>query len=176
VGPLYIVTQRFGPTDGERWNEYVAWARLPQLTELVTLDDMLCPHAIPSPAAEDWPHVVAEDFLLHFFTDLQHLLRRVGSLAGRNVLCVHREPGSQPQPPGALPWQFEGCDLLDRHAGPSALTNCGGFPLAFANDELTPHGLLPSLERARDVQRALRQHYPSEPHADCHVWAVFRAR
>jgi hypothetical protein len=56
----------------------------------------------------------------------------------------------------------------------SALTNCGGFPKAFANSELSRWGLLPTLGRAREVQRALRKNYPSEHHADCNVWALYR--
>jgi hypothetical protein len=174
-GPLYVVTQRFGPADGDCWDRYVEWAGLPQLTELVTVDGSLCERVIDAPAPEDWPHVVQANFMLGFFTDLEHLLRRVGSVANRNVLCVFREPERHPEPPHPAHWRFEGYDLLDRTVGPSALSNCGGFPLAFHNRELSPNGLLPSLDRAREVQRALLHCYPDEQHADCHVWAVFRA-
>jgi len=72
-------------------------------------------------------------------------------------------------------FRFEGYDLADVDGSTSALTNCGGFPLAFSNDELTSHGLLPSLERASEAQQALAAHYPEEHHADCSVWALFRA-
>ena len=64
---------------------------------------------------------------------------------------------------------------MDIYGATSALTNCGDFSLAFSTQELTNHGLLASLERAREVQQALRQHYPLEHHANCHVWSVFRA-
>ncbi len=56
----------------------------------------------------------------------------------------------------------------------SALSNCGGFPDAFANSELTPFGLLASHARGMEVQARLREHYPDDPHADCHLWAIFR--
>jgi hypothetical protein len=67
-----------------------------------------------------------------------------------------------------------GYDLVDVQHSASALSNCGGFPHAFSNEELTSKGLLASHARAVEVQAALRRHYPQEPHADCHVWAIFR--
>jgi hypothetical protein len=56
----------------------------------------------------------------------------------------------------------------------SALTNCGGFPNAFANSELSQTGLLLDFHRAFEVQQLLRAQYPDEHHANCHVWAIFR--
>lgn len=176
MGPLFIVTEPFGPESGESWRRYLAWSALDQLTEVVSLDSCLCPPVVRGPLAADWDHIVNEDFMLDYFTDLDYLLGRCGGVANRNLLCVFRNPDVHPTPPaGPHHFRFEGYDLVDVQGGISALTNCGGFPLAFANDELSTHGLLPALERARDVQRALLQHYPSEPHAACHLWAVFRA-
>jgi len=176
MGPLFIVTKRFGPHDGESWQKYVAWSKLTQLSELVSLDTGLCEPVIDEIIAEDWPHIVNENFMLHLFTDLDYLLRRCGSVADRNLLCVFRNPEEHPSPPtGPHGFRFVGYDLLDVTCGPSALTNCGGFPLAFSNAELTSHGLLPSLRRAREVQSALKKHYPLEHHADCDVWSLFRA-
>lgn len=177
LGPLFVVTKRFGPHDGERWRRYIESSGLTQLVEVVSMDTILCVLVIDEPSEEDWPHVVQENFLLHLFTDLDHLLRRCGDLTGRNLLCVYRNPPSLPVPPaGPHGFTFVGCDLLDIQGGPSALSNCGGFPLAFANAELNEYGLLPSLDRARQVQAELKRHYPTEHHADCDVWAVFLAR
>ena len=176
MGPLFIVTERFDPRCGARWKSYVAWSGLTQLTELVSLDAILCLHAIVEIEDEDWPHIVNESFMLHYFTHLDYLLRRCGGVGGRNLLCVFRNPEDHPVPPlGPHDFQFEGYDLVDVYGATSALTNCGDFSLAFSNHELTSHGLLASLERAREVQQALRQHYPLEHHANCHVWSVFRA-
>lgn len=176
MGPLFIVTKRFDPGCGDGWLRYVAWSKLDQLTEVVSLDSCLCPPVVGEIRDEDWPHIVDEEFMLDYFVDLDYLLRRCGGVADRNLLCVFRNPKEHPMPPAdPYEFRFEGCDLVDVHGGISALTNCGGFPLAFSNDELTSHGLLPSLGRARDVQHALRQHYPLEDHGNCHVWSVFRA-
>lgn len=174
--PLFIVTKRFDPTRGKAWHGYIARSKLSQLSEVVSLDACLCPSVVTEILDEDWAHIVNESFMLDYFTDLDYLLRRCGGSSGRNLLCVFCNPQQQPSPPpGDHGFGFEGCDLVDVHGGISALSNCGGFPLAFSNDELSSHGLLPSLERARDVQRALKQHYPMQPHADCHVWSIFRA-
>jgi hypothetical protein len=174
--PVYLVTERFTSAD-KGWQRYVAWSGLSQLTEVVSLDQMLCPTVLTTVLDKDWPHIVSEDFMLNYFRDLDYLLQRVGSLEGRNLLCVFRNPNSQPLPPAGLKhsFVFEGYDLVEFDTGTSALTNCGGFPLAFSNAELSSRGLLPSLGRATEVQNKLRQHYPDEPHASCEAWAVFRA-
>jgi hypothetical protein len=177
VGPLYIVTERFSPANcGTAWKGYLQWSNLHQLTELVSLDSMLCKPVIRELVDEDWAHIVNEDFMLSYFTDVEYLVRRAGHLRDRNLLCVYRNPATHPAGPVAASFHFgfEGYDLVEVGGGPSALTNCGGFPNAFSNEELSPHGLLPSLDRAAEVQEALRRHYPDEPHACCDLWAIFR--
>ena len=174
--PLFIVTKRFGPHDGDVWRKYIEWSKLTQLDELVSLDGSLCEHVVEEILDEDWAHILNEDCMLHYFTDVDYLLRRCGGAAGRNLLCVFRNPDGHPTPSSSSHgFRFLGCDLIDSRSGPSALTNCDGFPLAFSNNELTAQGLLPSLARAREVQQALVDHYPEEGHARCDVWAVFRA-
>jgi len=174
--PLFIMTERFDARAGEAWHKYIAWSKLTQLTELVTLDASLCELVADEVLPDDWPHILNEDFMLHYFIDLDYLLRRCGGVEGRNLLCVFRNPEEQPTPPdGPHDFRFLGYDLIDVTSGPSALTNCGGFPLAFSNDELTSHGLLSTLARAREVQQALEHHYPDEHHAFCDAWAIFRA-
>jgi putative ABC transport system ATP-binding protein len=46
---------------------------------------------------------------------------------------------------------------------------------AFQNVELSEFGLLTNFDRAREVQKTLRSLHPEEPHANCDLWAVFRA-
>lgn len=176
VGPFYTVAERFDPSCGEAWNRYVAWSGLTQLSEVVSLDGLLCPRVIQNLLPEDWPHIVNEDFMTGYFTEVDYLVGRCGGISGRNLLCVFRNPDSHPSAPlGAHAFRFEGYELLDVHGDISALTNCGGLPLAFSNGELSDRGLLPTLERARDVRRALQDRYRAERHAECDVWAIFRA-
>jgi hypothetical protein len=175
LGPLYIVTERFDPDRGTDWESYISWSGLTQLREVVSLDSILCPKVIDQILPEDWNHIVNEDFMLDYFTDLDYLIQRAGSLDGRNLLSVYKNPDSDP-PPSASSFTLEGYDLVDVMGGVSTLTNCGGFALAFANSELNSVGLLPTLDRANRVRTALQVNYPDEPHATCDVWAIFRAR
>jgi hypothetical protein len=179
VGPLYIVTERFAPdTKGAEWEHFRTWSGISQLTELVSLDSYLCPPVVREILPDDWDHVVTEDFMLDYFLDVDHLVARAGHLRGRNLLAVYRDPPTPPEGPPTDRYRFvfEGYDLVELGGGPSLLSDCGGFPQAFALEELTTHGLLPSLDRAREVLRALHQHYPNLEHLPrCEPWAIYRA-
>jgi hypothetical protein len=130
--PLYIVTERF-PSEGNRqaWSDYLRWSGL-KLTELVSLDSMLCPSVLSEITEGDWDHIVNQDNMLKYFTELDYLVSRVGHLRGRNLLGVYRNPGTHPMAPVASKFKFvfEGYDLVEVDGGPSALTNCRGFPAA----------------------------------------------
>jgi hypothetical protein len=174
--PWFIATERFASGNKEAWEKYIAWSGLGHLDEVVSLDPMLCPTVLPKIKDEYWPYIVNEDFMLNFFVDLEFLLKQVPDIRGRNLLCVYRNPESPPPPcEGAVKFDFLGYDLVDVTGGASALTNCGGFPDVFANNELSPKGLLTSHARAMQVQAELRANHPGEHHADCHVWAISRA-
>lgn len=175
MGPLYVAAERFDPSRGSDWDNYISWSGLTQLREVVSLDSILCPKIIHAILPEDWAHIVNEDFMLDYFTDLEYLIQRAGSLEGRNLLCLYKNPDTEANPSDAR-FALEGYDLVDVMGGISALTNCGGFSLAFANNELNEVGLLSTLDRANAVHTALRVNYPDEPHATCDVWAIFRAR
>jgi len=175
VQPWFIATTRFGPDQGQSWEDYRNWSGLHWLEEVVSLDPMLCPTVLREIRDVYWPYIVNEDFLLDFFTDLDFLRRQLTAVEDRNLLCVFRNPALHPVLPAALDgFEFIGYDLVDVCGGASALTNCGGFPDVFDNAELNSKGLLPQLGRAREIQRQLRIRHPEEHHADCHLWAIFR--
>jgi len=174
--PWFIATERFSPSDKPQdWPKYVARSGLTQLDEVVSLDCLLCPSVLREIKDTYWSHIVDEDFMLHFFTDFDFLIREVVRIPNKNLLCVFRNPTRHPEAPSVARFEFIGYDLVDIWCGNSALTNCGGFPKAFSNQELSSKGLLTSHERATEVQRALRECYRTEDHANCHVWAVYRA-
>ncbi len=176
--PCFIATEKFSPSSRDTWAKYIQWSGLSQLDEVVSLDPMLCPSLLQTIKDEYWPHIVNEDFLLNYFVDLDFLIAQLKLLKPNdfNLLCVARDPDGQlPTQVGAVAFEFLGYDLVDTTGSASALTNCGGFPLAFSNNELSPKGLLPNFGRAVEVQANLRSHYPQEHHADCHVWAIARA-
>jgi hypothetical protein len=172
--PWFIATEPFTSKDGAKWDEYVAWSGLTQLDEVVSLDGMLCPTLFPEIKDDYWPHIVNENLMLNFFVDFDFLKRQIAGFEKKNVLCVFRNPAVLPQAPSFAKFEFFGYDLVDCEGSVSALTNCGGFPHAFANSELSHTGLLLDLHRATEVQQLLHARYPDEHHANCHVWAIFR--
>ncbi|HWX53062.1 MAG TPA: hypothetical protein VN176_00585 [Verrucomicrobiae bacterium] len=174
--PWFIVTKQFTPNDGNAWSKYIQRSGLTQLTELVSLDTMLCPTLLPKIKDDYWAHIVNEDFMIRFFVDFDFLMEQVAGIEKKNVLCVFRNPTQQPMAPPVANFEFLGFDLLETYGSDtSALTNCEGFPDVFANSELSSVGLLHEFERAVDVQTRLRSMHPEEPHADCDLWAIFRA-
>jgi len=174
--PWFIATEQFGPWDGESWERYVRWSGLTHLEEVVSLDPVLCPTVLPEIKDDYWPHIVNEDFMLSFFVDFEFLMQQVSGILKKNVLCVFRNPTNHPGPPSILSeFAFLGYDLVDVEGSASAFMNCGGFPDVFANSELSSTGLLPTHARALEVQTQLRKLHPEEHHANCHVWAIFRA-
>jgi len=175
--PWFAATERFDPRAGEAWAKYIAWSGLTQLEELVSLDCMLNPPVFKEMKDEYWAHAVNEDFMFGYFLDLDFLRAQLAGAENYNLLCVYRNPESEPTMPKfeGLGFALLGYDLVDVEGGVSALTNCGGFPDVFGNAEISPKGLLNSHARAVEVQAKLRQLHPEEHHADCHVWAIGRA-
>jgi hypothetical protein len=171
--PWYIAVEPFDPRFGETWTNYVAWSGLTQLVEVVSLDSSLCPPVIRELEEEDWKHNVNEDGAIFFFLDLDYLLRRVAGLGPANILAATRNPEGECGDllPGGR-FEFKGYDLIGQ--GNSALANCGGFPLAFQNEELSRSGLVPTLARAREIQASLRDNYPDTSDADCDIWALWK--
>jgi hypothetical protein len=172
----YIAREKFGPGSPKGWAEYKAWARLPQLIEVVSLDNILCPNGTGELIPEDWEHNVQQNFKIDFFIHLDYLLGRVGNRSAMNILAVIEEPG-----PADMKsfhderFAFKGFDLVERpESDVSALVNCGGFDLAFLPEDLNPYGLIWDYEAARDVQQRLVTHYPEEHHAHCALWAIWR--
>jgi len=111
------------------------------------------PTVLPRIKDAYWPHIVNEDFMLSFFVDLDLLLEEISAVRKHNLLCVYRNPPRPPAPcKGPVAFEFLGYDLVDVEASASALTNCGGFPDVFKNEELSSKGLLTSHARAVEVQ------------------------
>lgn len=173
--PLFIATESFGPSDGERWTHHFEWARIPALVEVVSLDTLPCPRLIARPEAEDGHHIVCEDFRLDYHFHLDDVQQRVAGVGQRNILGLYRNPEAHvASAPGPGDLVFCGCDLIEEQTQVSALTNCGGFSEAFPNDELNRFGLPAGFDRAREVRHLLAERYPREPHAQCEMYALWR--
>ena len=175
--PLFIASERFDRSDGEKWQKYFEWAKIPALVEVVSLDAMLCRHLIKEFQDEDWQHIVNEDFRLDYFYELDYLTYRIGGVSRRNILGLYRNPDCHIEaPPAPGDFAFMGYDLIEEKTLISALTNCGGFPDVFSNEELNRFGLIDSFDRAREVRRLLAERHPEEAHAQCEMYALWRLK
>jgi len=174
---LFIATEPFDPSDGEKWGKYIGWAKIPNLTEVISLDGALCPHLIKEFTDEDWSHIVNENYRQDYFYHLDYLLSRVASVKRKNILGLYRNPTNHiTSPPEPNIFEFKGYDLIEDMTQISALTNCGGFPAAFSNDELNSYGLITDFTRAVEIQHLLEEKYPNEDHAHCDLYAIWRLR
>jgi len=173
--PWFIATKRFTPEDGEAWDNYIQWSGLPQLEELVSLDGMMCPTLLEEIRDDYWDHIGQESFMLYYFLDFRFSDERSRGHSEEECFVRISQSGATPLPPPVADFEFIGYDLVDIHDLASALTNCGGFPGVFANSESSRFGLLTDFERAAEVQQWLRSLHPEEHHANCHLWATFRA-
>jgi hypothetical protein len=176
IEPVFIATERFDPSNGEAWRKYFAWAKIPALKEVVSLDMCLCGNLVKKLTDEDWKHIASENcFGSGFFKDLDYLLRRVQNEERRNVLGLYRNPAEHiSTAPLNGDFTFVGYDLIEDATQISALTNCGGFPDAFSNEELNGCGLISEFERASEVKRLLLEKHPEDAHADCEMYAIWR--
>lgn len=172
--PLFIATEPFKESDGERWKDYFEWAKIPAITEIAGLDSLLCPPLVTTIEDEDWNYIVQENFRLEYFYDLNYLMQRTRDISPRNILGVYRNPETHIATPPAENFDFMGYDLVEDQTQISALVNCGGFPDVFRNEELNRFGLIDAFERAREVRRLLAERHPEEPHAQCEMYAVWR--
>jgi hypothetical protein len=176
MGTMFVAKRRFDASVGESWSRYVAWSGLSQVREVVSLNEMLCPAFPEELTAADWEHNVHADYRTSYFRSLEYLQGRVAGEPGLNILAVLQSPSAGDLESVQLPgFRLVGFDLLDVRGDVSALTNCGGFDEVFGQEEISELGLLRDLARADEVQRSLRTAYPYEPHAECHVWAIWRS-
>jgi hypothetical protein len=173
--PLFLATNPFDPSDGGKWQKYCEWSKIPGLIEVVSLDSLLCKHLIDEFRDEDWNHIVNEDFRLDYFHNLDYLKQRVHDVPRRNILGLYRNPEAHiAVAPAPGNFNFIGYDLIEEQTQISAVTNCGGFPDVFRNEELNGFGLIDGFDRAREIRRLLVERHPEEHHARCEMYAVWR--
>lgn len=171
---LFTARQRFLPSQVQGWQSYIQFSGFIHITEVVTLDNILCPDLIEDITDEDWSHNVQADYRLTWFTNLTYLRQRIDWRLGQDQLLAMVE---QPTCVYDVPLNFEFCgfDILDDHDGNSVLTNCGRFPDIFRPSDVNALALLSDLEQANTVAAKIRMQFPNEPHCrNCQVWQIAR--
>jgi hypothetical protein len=176
--PLFFAPSTFDQTEPD-WDQYKTWRGLPQLTEVVSIEN----HSILKAThtnAEDWAYIDQDSEVAtrrFCFTDLgrlQSCLLRNG-LAAPTLLCVFRQPEGPPQLP-QLPLSFAllGYDLIEDRTCVSSVSNCKSFTAAFPDVEVTECCLIGAFEQARRMQEEMPRLFRGDPHAYCSLWAIFR--
>jgi hypothetical protein len=173
---LYTATERFSSKNGDAWTKYIEWSKLDHISEVVSLDSMLCSSSISSEYSEtDWKYQSEEDNNHGFFTDLNHVLTKGINLNENQIIGLIKNPEDENWV-SLLPGKFvlKGYDLIDDETLISALSNCGGFPETFSNTELNKFALLPNLLRAIQIKDLLIRNNPKEAHANCEIYGIAR--
>src|ERR687895_283518 len=80
----YRVVERFDPTCGDAWSKYIAWSKLEQLREVVSLDASLNRCIVDDLSLEDWGHVYAGP-LFGTFDSLEYALTQARSQGGQQT-------------------------------------------------------------------------------------------
>ncbi len=171
---IYTARERFTVAAGPRWSDYLKFSGFTHISELVTLDYVLCPDLIDSLIDADCKYNVQADDRIHWFQDCDYLIGRVSWRSGRDQILAIRE---EPSESLAVPDGFEPCgfDILDRDDSISVLSNCGQFPEIFDPSEVNVLGLIEDSKRAHSIAARIREEYPSEYHCSaCRVWQLAR--
>lgn len=59
---VFAAHERFDPSRGESWSNYIRWSGFHHISELVSTDVMLCPSVLEELTAEDWRYNIHADF------------------------------------------------------------------------------------------------------------------
>ncbi len=171
---LYTLRERLTSINKECFDGYRAFSGFAHISELVTLDLIMCPEVIGNLRANDWQHNVHENFLTPFFRDADYLLARQPlDPANHQLIAALKCPVASDD----LPDGFARCgyDIMDSSVGNSTLTNCGPIPKAFSPSEVNNFGLIDDRERAFAIRDAMRTLLPEDPHLGaCEVWLLAR--
>lgn len=171
---LYTLRGRFTAATRERFDDYRSFSGFRHITEVVTLDSMICRDLIDELQDDDWEHNVHEDFRIQLFRDSAYLMSRQPLNGSKHQLIAAMEC---PPIDFTIPNGFVICgfDIMDSSFGNSALTNCGRILEAFQPDEVNNFGLIDDRERAFAIRDTMRGLNPNDPHlGECEVWLIAR--
>jgi hypothetical protein len=153
---LYTIVQSFGPDDGDKWSDYCQWRGF-TFDRFDSIDGILRYNLLESPADDDWPYIVKEDFMLHFITDLKHAFRKLAQIGKGEIVGVKLDDHDPENP------NFSGYDILDGDFDVSLLTNWGN-DIAMVNDSIALNGLVADFDQVKMIQQYLLSNYGDDPH------------
>ncbi len=161
------------------WPIYLKFARFRRVREIVSIGG-LCPSvvSIEENRLITAPYDSRSTVLMRGLCDsLDYLMTLLGKDGHHRppyqVLAAMSDP-TDSDVAGFADDRFvlKGFDLLN--ANTSALTNCGGFDIAFTEADLNDCGLIPACQEAYRIRESLRLNYPCDINSECVVWAIWR--
>lgn len=169
---LYKVVNQFGPKAGETWQDYSSWFEAYHLVEFCSLDSMMNDSVFTPETIEDWENIVQKDFMIEMITNLSYARKIHERHPGAVIFGLIIEPDVEDlkENDGLL-----GFDVIDGYCGNSLITNCGGYPEIFNDEDISKYGLLDDYYNACRIRDELRRQFPECAHArECCVWAIYR--
>jgi hypothetical protein len=171
---LYTLRERLTSAMKESFDSCKLFSGFAHITELVTLDSMMCPDIITELTAEDWDHNVHDDCRINLFRDAEYSLTRQPLDASRHQLIAALENPNAIDP---VPTGFVLCghDIMDSYFGNSTLTNRGPITEAFSPSDVNQYGLIDDRDQAFSIRDTMRKLQPDDPHLGaCEVWLLAR--
>ena len=172
----YTARATFTNGDDKAWEKYIAFSKLNQITEVVSLDAMLNELVVEPDltSAIDWDFIISDgEYFTSFFNNLEYVLAKTKSRVF-HLLQAIKEPDVICENLVVEEYEFIGYDLLDKAYDISALVNCGGFDNAFSSSDLNQYGLISQFDKAVEINKRLLANNPEEYHADCNRFAIWR--
>lgn len=97
---LYTLRERVTSDMKDRFHGYRDFSGFAHITELVTLDSMMCPDVITDLRDEDWQYNLHEDFRTELFRDADYLLGRQPLDRSRHhLVAAFEDPEANSDPP-----------------------------------------------------------------------------
>ena len=166
----YKIVQNFGPEDGEKWRDYLAWRKL-TLTQFDSVDGILRPDLFEPESHEDWRNCVNADFKLGMITTIAYARKIFTRFDNAKLVGVEIELDDGYVPKDGL----LGYDVIDGYCDVSLVTNWGNDEEDIVSEHVLPNGLIGDLGQAVRIRDLLRKNFPDDSHAGkCEVWAVYR--
>lgn len=163
---LFTIVEDFGKTSGEAWSSYLEWRGIP-FERFDSLDGILRPDLFTPETAEDWDHVVHENLMIGYITDLAYA-RRIHSSLGTGSLVGFSYSDHQDTTE-----DFLGYDIIDGTCNVSLFTNWGN-DVEIINQALAPNAPVPALSQIDIIHRYLLSNYGDDNHVkDCRVTSVY---
>jgi hypothetical protein len=173
---IYTARNKF-TKEMDGWSEYIKFSMLFQADEIVSLDGSLNESVFEYDINNELDFkygIIIDMCVTNCYSNFNHVINRTIQNSNFNFLALTFEPKDDSSLISIENFSFIGFDLMDKSHGNSALTNCGGAPDVFEDNELNMFGLLDNFDRAKTIQKELYLTCPEDFHSDTNLWAIWR--